>query len=166
VKDIFENPNSIYEAAGNLVSDMFVYIHGGQEVLPTVVSLDAELKPSYVRLVAASGADIENEKSKLTTQEGDENGRALVYFGGITLDGVERTCIIADIIEYSSNTGFMMIVPFEIQSGPESFKIFKFKLSAVKNMDADERGMRMNLFYDGVEGHPKGVELYARYFSE
>lgn len=147
-KELSEN---IFSVSGIEVAQAFALIDAELDYCTSMLDLDSESKIFTTRL--AGGEEMINSRMESFFDRTDSNiGRAIVRDVKVGTNLGKIDAIAIDVIDFESMNYLQLIYPYQVSGEGDVLQIHRLKLTDVKGMDDDVKRIRMDQFFDGLEG--------------
>ncbi|KQZ44217.1 hypothetical protein [Duganella sp. Root1480D1] len=153
-----------FNLAGFFAAHAIWCVSDGEGLVPMFAHSGENDERQMERLLAGDdlGASVELGKNKLESNEADANDGVLVYDGRIPVQGQKYDAIIIEIRSYFSPASkAVMAVPYKPAASGD-FRVFKPKLLQWEECDDFDVNMVVQSFFEGVDAHEKGAEVWNR----
>lgn len=150
------------ELAGFFAAHAIWSVCDGETLIPMLAYTTADGQRKLERLVIND--DLESSvaygKEKLESNEMDANDAVLLYDGRILISKEKVDAIIIEIRAYfSPDSKAIIAVPYTPKASGK-FRVHKPKLLEWKNCEDFDMDTALQVFFEGVDSHEKGVEIW------
>lgn len=158
----------IFNMAGDIAAHSVWGVSSGETLIPILGSVDQN-NQSLFRRIAFDSAE-EAHQFGLTSLDKNESGAkggAFSVDGYITLKSGKTDALILDVRVYGDAPGEATIaIPYRHAKSPQGFALFRPKLISLEAIDQSHVETIMNAFYEGLEAHEQGYEIWKKHFED
>lgn len=153
--------------AGFIAAHAIWCVSDGETLTPMLAYTTADDERKMDRLVSDNlASSVARGKKKLESNEMDANDAVLLYDGRIPIGKEKVDAIIIELRAYfSPDAEAVMAVPYSPKSLGK-FRVHKPKLLRWKNCDDFDMNAALRSFFEGVNGHEKGSEIWNNSLDE
>lgn len=157
----------VMKMAGNYTGHAFWSISSGETLIPIVGYLDKAGERRMERLAMDSTKAIALGDQKISELPDDATGAIFIRDGYITLETGKTDAIIIDIaLSGKEQPRIQYMFPYRHANHEKGFALHRLKVTQLKGISTDDIEAFTNFFWDGIESHPQGGDLWKKQYQD
>jgi hypothetical protein len=157
-----------FELAGFFAAHAVWCVSDGETLTPMLAYTSADDERRMERLVVGEdlAASVALGEERLEANRMDASDAALLYDGRISIGAEKLDAILIEVRAYFSPwSEAMLAVPYSPKSSGR-FRVHRPKLLAWENSEDFDLDLALEKFFEDVEHHEKGAEIWNAYLDE
>jgi hypothetical protein len=158
----------IFQLVGETAAHSIWSVADGANLVPILTTIDKTGNSQFLRLAMDDSADaVRYGHEKLTHYDEGNIGAVFVADGFVTLDSGKTDALVVEVRIYNGPVAkCQMVIPYRSANSAKGFAIHRPQVTELENIEQEKFQPLMKAFFEGVEGHQQGGEIWNQYYVD